>query len=449
MKTFTKLLPRLRKRESRRSPPPSAVKRPIWPQPIILEGVLDISKELRDALAREERQEWSPVEIAFPPGSPTASGGSCSPGKRPEASSSQTPSPSSASPIPSPELPHSVVDAHTAGPPPRDMLASELGRRRNFRGRRLDTTLTIPPMPTTPPPLPIPWPCTCSASPGPLNLRRQPRFTDLNTASPIRRCLTFPVSNANAKGAPPRSKRSSDLAAPSADGEEDAVKGEGSTTLPGTPSAALMFPFPPRATFTKWYMPPAQAMPNSAMQAMFAIGEADTAMGVEPLFVVKRVSEATAPLESPPVSPVMDELLSSLNNVYTESQDPDPDPDGSFVTISLESATADDTGGDDDLELEGEVTFRITYSLTEEYASFFRVPLPPPPPPPPPPPGTPERPCAYTFLVGRARSLSTIGAEEWGVCVRLNMAVRGVGRTRNKGSPVSPAFRKVEDLQKE
>ncbi|KAJ7746259.1 hypothetical protein B0H16DRAFT_959606 [Mycena metata] len=183
-----------------------------------------------------------------------------------------------------------------------------------------------------------------------------------------------------------------------------------STTPPGTPSAPLLlgFPLPPRATFTKKLM----SVPNSAMRETFAIQpEADGAegsAGVEPLYIVKRVSGTTAPLDennSVPPSPspsaaVMDELFESLDDVYEDyrraADDGDADDDverevASLVSISLSSdegvhplgtsvGDASPSGAGSMAssllgDLEG--TWRTTYSLADEYAVLFPAPAPP------------------------------------------------------------------------
>ncbi|KAJ7503532.1 hypothetical protein B0H11DRAFT_1985969, partial [Mycena galericulata] len=481
MDALIKLLPRLRKRESGHSRPPVVVRRAAkQPQTIILEGVLDISKEARDALVEEGRkqQHWEPFEIAFP--SPTLSGCCFSPGTSAEAQI--TPRPSPASPLPSPSRsspphPHSAVVAipYTAAAAGSlgDVPASQLSRRRNFHGQPILTSLTIPPMPTTPPPCPCPFPRPSSASGSSLSssrsrsLRRQPRFTHLNTASPIRRCRTFPLSTdspapvSTLASAPcaPRSARSSALVAVVrlAEGKEctgsGAKDGHTSTTPPGTPTPKptdlelpLAFPLPPRrATFTKRFSGPAAAlhvsmgMPHSAAREMFPIGElggGGSAEGVEPLCIVKRASVAATALGSVlgrPTSLVMDELFSSLDDAYVELQDPSAaleEGADEFMSISL-SDSEDGSGGaasvrssdSDDIEedLDGEVTWRLTYSLTEEYASFFpstfgssRRPSTFGPLPPDAATASEEREmrlCAYSFLMQRTQSLSSYRAQ--------------------------------------
>ncbi|KAF8206999.1 hypothetical protein K438DRAFT_419245 [Mycena galopus ATCC 62051] len=146
MNSCVKLLPRLRGRRLL----PSA-KTPVKQlQNTILDEILDISKEARDAIAAEDLQAF---EIAFPPQSPTPShsGSSCSPTKKRQ-EALQTPTSSQASPPPS-LLPLSATAPPIGEPVLRDVPASGLGMRRNFRGRPIHT-IPIPPMPTTPPPTP-------------------------------------------------------------------------------------------------------------------------------------------------------------------------------------------------------------------------------------------------------------------------------------------------------
>ncbi|KAJ6553556.1 hypothetical protein DFH09DRAFT_1496046 [Mycena vulgaris] len=356
MNTLIKLLPRLRGREQRRSSPSAATKRPVkQPQPVILDGILDISKEASDAIAADERQAWLAFEIAFPPRSPS------------------DPPSSSSSPLPPSPLPVSgAADAPSAPAPLRDVLASELSRRRNFKGRPLDTRLPIPPIPTTPPPRSR----TSSSESSPRSLRRQPRFTDLNTASPIRRCRTFPLSKEPA----PRSTRAP-RSLGSLEGNEDVQEGEEqhqrSTTPPGTPTTLQCL--------------------NSATREMFTIEE--TGAGIEPLCIVKRISGATATAPSSPaaaapaLAPAMDALLSSLDDVYAEFHEGDA---LSLVSISLSSGDEDD--GEDVPDLDGEGgAWRSRYAGAgrDVYAPVW---------------GAPPRerqtwPCSYSFLAGRTHAL--------------------------------------------
>ncbi|KAJ6577570.1 hypothetical protein B0H19DRAFT_563359 [Mycena capillaripes] len=356
------------------------------------------------------------------------------------------------------------------GPPPTvteanpflDVPSSGLGRRRNFKGRRLDTScpIPVPPMPTTPPPEPRTSSWTRS-------LRRQPRYTDLNTASPICRSRTFPLSNDrrpppslphsallaegsiasdNAPGtesgrksttpfgsptafafplppcvtftkrcAPLGSLRHSALLAEGCIVNEDAEGAEGerkSTTPSGSPTA-FAFPLPPRATFTKRCAP--LGVPNGPAPEIFMVEAED---GVEPLSIMKRASGVTVH-ESVPgsprtVEPVMDELFSFLDDVYVDYHGPEG---VSVVSISLSdsdsdseypdhpgSAKGDDADPDDTSEdLGREVAWRTTYSLTDEYAPFFSQTL---------FAGIlfaaprETRPCPYSFLVERTLSLS-------------------------------------------
>ncbi|KAJ7470808.1 hypothetical protein FB451DRAFT_321903 [Mycena latifolia] len=393
MNTLIKLLPRLRRREQGRSPPSTVVKRPMKrPQNIILEGVLDISKEARDAIAAQEREAWLAFEIAFPPQSPTESGGSCGPSGKIQEGFFQTSTSPSASPLPPSPLPVSGGNPATAPAPLRDVLASDLSRRRNFKGRPLVTSLPfpIPPMPTTPPPRPQ---TSCSDSSSARSLRRQPRYTDLNTAFPIRRCRTFPLS----KDLTARSTRASaPLSGSAAEGGADARSAveQRSTTPAGTPTN-LAFPMPPRATFTK--RAPAR---NSATRDMFTIEE--SAAGVEPLCIVKRVSGAVA-TESAPSSPfvvdtVMDALFSSLDDVYAEFHDAE-----ALSLVSIPLSGSESESGDDDEEipdLDGETAWRSRYA-----GAFGLDTL---------PPASGERqtwPCPYSFLAGRSHALDRYSAQ--------------------------------------
>jgi hypothetical protein len=187
---------------------------------------------------------------------------------------------------------------------------------------------------------------------------------------------------------------------------EDTPEVQDSTTPPGTPTA-LAFPLPPRATFTKRSTP--LRVPNSATREIFTIGEIE--IGVEPLTIVKRVSGVTVhesiPGSPSTVEPVMDELFSSLDDVYAEFHDVDG---MSMVSISLSdsvyaSARGDGTDEDDIIEdLDGEVAWRTTYSLANECAAFFPQALFPailfrP--------SDETRPYPYSFLVERTQRLST------------------------------------------
>ncbi|KAJ7116597.1 hypothetical protein C8R44DRAFT_879956 [Mycena epipterygia] len=353
MKSLVKLLPRLRRRAQSRSVPSAVVQRSVTQQPhsIILDGVLDISKETSDAIAAEEQQECQPFEVNFPPGSPTYSGRSFSPGgKRQKASSRRTHTSPSASTPSAPPTPLSAVAPLAAVAPLPDVLASELSRRRNFKGRPLGLVLLIPPMPTMAPPTPRTSLSTHS-------LRHQPRFTDLNT-SPVRRCRTFPFSQERA----PRSIQdspcvSSSVCASEASGDSE-PEPEYSTTPPGSPTV-FVFPSAPRATFTK----PIGPVCHSVAREIFPTGETEAA-GVEPLCI---------PVRS---TPAMDALFSSMDDIYEELHCDVL----SFVTISLSDSESSDSDfdsrgeeGDADQEdadiVEG--PWWTTYSLSEEYTTFF------------------------------------------------------------------------------
>ncbi|KAF7335835.1 hypothetical protein MVEN_02239800 [Mycena venus] len=383
----------------RRSRPSAAKRSARQPQAIMLDGVLDISKEARDAIAAEEQQRaMLPFEIAFPPESPTHSeshsASLCSPTEK----SSVKPTSSPISPHPPSRLPHSAASA-PAPPTPepetalRNVPASGLGRRRNFRGHRLNT-IPIPPMPTTPPPTP-PTPRTPSSLNHSRSLRRQPRYTDLNTASPISRCRTFPLSRerkSTPSPSPSPSLRNSQGSIVRKSTESDARDEESrhtstntstSTTPPGSPTA-FAFPLPSRTTFTKRTSVPF-VPPNSATRETFP-----REAGVEPLSIVKRFSVSGATAHSVPASPstlepVMDELFSSLDDVYAEYHDGAPEgvslASMDLVSISLSSdsahsarSAADDLDAHEEKEeediiadLDGGVGWRTTYSLEDEY----------------------------------------------------------------------------------
>ncbi|KAJ7650872.1 hypothetical protein FB45DRAFT_27170 [Roridomyces roridus] len=432
MDSLLKLLPRLqlRRRESRRSRPKRELSTKQRQQPIILEGVLDISMEARDALAQEEQshhESTSAFEMDLPPVSPTASGDSWSPRKTPKACCSDTAG-SSSSRSSSPRIPHPDL-----GPP---LSATSLLRERQ---RRNVNKLIIPPMPTTPPPIPPPRPRT--SSPPPSHLLHP------YTASDMQRCITFPLVkdyagpslppplpltlpplprsqwNADSESLPlvrqpeaivaPRSGQSPSPS-PAAD-EEDGDEGERgggrygggllqqqsqsgtesegrvdllrvspppplqaaeSTTPPGTPWALqLTFPLPPRATFTKRA---SSSRYSGIAQLLPLLGDLEeVGAGVEPLFIVKprqRGSLATVPStaytyasanaslsdhgivdgggsssEEPdppsPVSPVIDELFSSLDDVYAEFKSTEGSDE--FMSISLGSGSDVDSSGDE------------------------------------------------------------------------------------------------------
>ncbi|KAJ7173949.1 hypothetical protein C8R43DRAFT_1204770 [Mycena crocata] len=144
------------------------------------------------------------------------------------------------------------------------------------------------------------------------------------------------------------------------------------TTPPGTPTV-FAFPLPSRATFPERCTP--IIAPNSAAREMFPILEIAPALPVEPIVVIKRVSGTTTRYGSPPNIPrspvvVMDELFSFLDDVHAEFRG----SDGlSLVSIPLtdsETSAVADAGDEDDPDLDGEVAWRIFYSLTDEYSSF-------------------------------------------------------------------------------
>ncbi|KAJ7352272.1 hypothetical protein DFH08DRAFT_990686 [Mycena albidolilacea] len=465
MNSLLKLLPpRLRLLGWRSAKPKRPVKQKQL-QLTILDGVLDISKEARDAIALAEDE--IEIAIAFPleHESPTSShshfdsgGGSYSPTYKHK--SLQTPT-APASPVSSllpPSLsssPSSSSAKSLLAPPPVGgcldpdlpaIPASTLGTHRGFKGRRIDTLrIPIPPMPTGPPPSPPSAP-RASASPESENVGTAPEDANAsarNTVSafPIARCRTFPVSPPPpAHRARVRSLRGSvgvDWGA--AQGEdtheaeeeegilgyenEHGARGSGSTTPPGIPPApVLVFLRSPCATFTKRASVSALLRNSAAREAFpFPIDE------TEPLSVVKRVSAGTsAPSEfgvvpaSPrtnrisSLEPAMDELFSDLDDVYAEYHD-----SGSLVSISLSSeysdydSARDETGHscpthsnwDDGADVE----WRTRYSLADECddaATFSFVPL----------QGAEEsetetRPCPYSFLLERRQTLSMYLAE--------------------------------------
>ncbi|KAJ7213806.1 hypothetical protein B0H12DRAFT_1242216 [Mycena haematopus] len=405
MNSFVKLLPRLRRRKHRRFSS-SAAKGPVKQlQNTILDRILDISKEARDAIAANEQQEIPPFEIAFPPGpdspTPSHSGSYRSVTEREEVNAPQTISSlaSSLAPSPLPLLAPPIGESL----PLRDVPASGLGRRRNFKGGSIHT-IPIPPMPTTPPPSPPPKTASSTRS-----LRRQPRYTDLKTASPISRCRTFPLSKDRT---PPPSVRNSVLLVrgPMARrAAQDAEEENGMSTTPAGSPTALTFPLPPRTTFTKRTSALFGA-PNSATREGFPINQ--TVGGVRPLSIVKRISVVTtheSVPESPSTvgSPVMDELFACLDDAYAQYNDAE---DTSMVSISLSDSDYDSAREDDDFieDLDGEVVWRTTYSLADEYAAFFpQTHFPPVHFP----VSEETRPCPYSFLVERTQTLSKYHAE--------------------------------------
>ncbi|KAJ6468295.1 hypothetical protein C8R45DRAFT_466085 [Mycena sanguinolenta] len=418
MDSFIKFLPRLRGRKHR-CPPSAATKTPVkQPQNTILDEILDISKEARDALAANERAAMLHFEISFPPESPTPShsGSSRSHTKTQEATAPQITSSPASSPSPS-SLPLSAPP--TGESALRDVPASGLGRRRNFKGRPIHT-IPIPPMPTTPPPTPpTPPPRTSSST---RSLRRQPRFTDLNTASPISRCRTFPLSKD--RTSPPPSLRNSvrlvrgsvawrGVPAQDAEEQESTNTSTSSTTPPGSPTAVLVFPIPPLGTtFTKRTSVPGW-VPDRATREASSIPIRESVASVEPLSIVKRGSTVTTH-EGIPGSPstiessVMDELFSSLDDVYAQYHDAE---NASMVSIPLSNSAYDSAEGEDDVieDLDGEVVWRTTYSLADEYASAFFPQMHFPPVPFPSSEAT--RPCPYSFLVERTQTLGKYHAE--------------------------------------
>ncbi|KAJ7666300.1 hypothetical protein B0H17DRAFT_1254518 [Mycena rosella] len=459
MNALINLLPRLRRREQSRSSPPAPARR--WvkqPQTIVL-GVLDISKEARDAIATQEQQAWQqPFEIAFPPQSPTESGASCSPAGKRETQQAFRASRASLPPVPPPTCPLPALPVSVSGlgahPLPaaaaaslRDVPASELSRRRNFKGRPLDTSLPIPPMPTTPPPSRPYTPAAMSPSPPPPAPLHAPkhRVADPPVSHlPRLQRRSLPAiaprpgsgSSSSGSGSTPGSTSTSEEEEEGQ--QQQQQQQERSTTPPGTPTAAVLaFPLPPRAAFTKHTSATsitAGAMaPNSATRAMFPIAERTSA--IEPLVIVKRVSGATAhatPAPSPTAAsaPVMHALLSSLDDVYADLHGADK---LSLVSIPLSSvpsessaealaassipfplfpsssssSVVDDDDDEEDLsELEGAWRSRYanTDADTDDGLPAWAV-L---------PPTSSERQtwsCAYSFVAGRTHALGRYSAQ--------------------------------------
>ncbi|KAJ7082847.1 hypothetical protein B0H15DRAFT_431834 [Mycena belliarum] len=392
-----KLLPRLRRWQQRRSPPSHRPSK--QPQTTIVAGVLDISKEACDAIAAQDREAGLAFEIAFPPQSPTDPRGSCGPAEQMHEGPGFAQAPSSFSSRSSSSCPHSRPPvAGAAAAPLRQVPASGLGQRRNFKGRTLDTSLplVIPPMPTTPPPRPDPA-CSGASAASPRSLRRQPRFTDLNTSSPIRRSRTFPLS----KNRDP-AVRSCPPCIPGAHGDSAAANcsaqvGDAhftpqSITPAGSPMV-LAFPLPLSTT---------AAAPHHAAREMFPT-EVIYAV-VEPLVIVKRPMSGAATSASGDtrhesassslldVDPALYALLSELGDVYADLRDSEL----SLVSISLSSsdegvtgdADADQDEDEEDLHLDEEVSWRSRYL---DGAAW----------------GSPEReawPCSYALLPVHARS---------------------------------------------
>ncbi|KAJ7284390.1 hypothetical protein C8J57DRAFT_1216832 [Mycena rebaudengoi] len=394
--TLNKLFPKLRKERSEGAAPLVVPKgRLPVKESVVLEGVLDISLEANDALAPEGRQAMG-FEITFPPASPTDSSGSCS----------STLNSKGARPLLDPPAsPHAHIPLPLAVTPPlvaatptlRDVLPSELGGRRNFKGRCLDTSL-----PLSAPPMSTHLPHESSSTNR--TLRRQSELIALNAG---RRSNSLPLSRHRTSQSNPAqlslvvdwdsdsdSEDSSDEAL-----DDDSSKGMGK-------SKRLEFPLPPRRTFTKRYAP--QSMPNSATREMFTIGEAE--VRVEPLHIVKRESGSesisTRTARSTMNSDlVMDELFLTLDDVYEEfrnGSDESPEPASRSSWGSNSPPYIDEP--DDWDELGTTRGLRIRYSLAEE--EFRQV---------PPPYRTvrgddPRWMCAHSFLVARKYSLGSYSA---------------------------------------
>ncbi|KAK7032740.1 hypothetical protein R3P38DRAFT_769414 [Favolaschia claudopus] len=369
---FVKLLPRW----------PSLSRKPslrctgeALPEQATANGVLDISKEARDAIAAEEQEDKLPFAITFYRQSPMSFQciGPYNPvGEEQAVTRTCTPSPASSSTP-------SMLPSQITTPPNseflvlRDVPASTLGRRRNFKGRRLDT-IPIPPMPTAPAPAAPPRTSSSTHS-----LRRQPRYTNLNGASPRRtppfsrdrRPLTWCPSSEVQPGSPtapaPLSAR------------------ECSTTFAGDSSR--------RPTFTHRASAPLR-LPDSATLDMFSTDEI--------LFGPQCIPGSPSTIE-----PVLEDIFTSLDDVYAQYHEAD---EASLVSISLSDSgyevgeeEGEEEVEDDDFEdLDGEVAWRVTYSLADEYASWLPQSLVSPLPS----SSDEMRPCPYSFLAERTQTLS-------------------------------------------
>ncbi|CAK5269429.1 unnamed protein product [Mycena citricolor] len=125
-------------------------------QPVILEGVLDISKEARDAIAEGKAQNgWHPFEMGIRPDSPTGSSGSSSGSSKAQQLQQEQQEQ---------QQQHSAGQVHrplSSSPPfdPPEMTSPSLSAKtvmpRDPDGRRFAQSITIPARPDAAPPLPL------------------------------------------------------------------------------------------------------------------------------------------------------------------------------------------------------------------------------------------------------------------------------------------------------
>ncbi|CAK5268865.1 unnamed protein product [Mycena citricolor] len=372
MDTITSLLPRFRRSRQKRfsaTRPQRVGQQVIQGQPVILEGVLDISKEARDAIAEGKAQNgWHPFEMGIRPDSPTGSSGSSSGSSKAQQLQQEQQEQ---------QQQHSAGQVHrplSSSPPfdPPEMTSPSLSAKtvmpRDPDGRRFAQSITIPARPDAAPPLPLARDSLIHS------LRRQPRYTELNSLSPIRRCRTFPLSvEAEPAVLAPVGR---DECSSSSRNSNSAIRGpekprEASTTGPNEsllPSwAGFAFPMPPKATFTKRWTP---TIPPSASLPVDGMGH------VEPLSIVKRESGSTSSSRGTSDSSrssavVINELLSSLDDMYAEIRSAASEGRDSFVSIPLDSPLESLP------DLDGAETWAATYSLADEPAAFVSRAAPP------------------------------------------------------------------------
>ncbi|KAF7327327.1 hypothetical protein MKEN_00310200 [Mycena kentingensis (nom. inval.)] len=318
----------------------------------VLPGVLDISKEIADALAAQEsanpcavEPEWLSFEVAFPPSSP---GVTTAVSSRRHTASSQRPR--SLSPT---RTPASV---------------------RSASSRRLPVPLPVPPMPTTPSPRPP------SQT---FDFQREVDVVNAERRAVIRRCRTYPLSRRRRSHSPLPTMLDEDIPERLAQAETlngRTARTDSSDDLPATPLVNA-FPVPPRSTFTKRLSPQALLRRSVAGSS----GSDDTG----PLVIVKRTSGPTASvrvsvdrpdgqtIHSPVSDVTMDELLETLDDVYEEFRGTSSGSDvDSWVSIPLSSPPRqafslsppleqDEEAGDDDEQQRDTIATRARLSSLE------------------------------------------------------------------------------------